>query len=174
MADQTHQLRILLVEDDERAYDPITRWLKEEGFLVRLATSYLEAKTALETDHFHLAIIDIRLVDDERDNKQGLQLLEDVERLQLQDVMPTIIITAEENREFAADAWALKQKPDRFIFKEAGYLRKLVNTIKELEREKIKINFNLEYMSDSLNVLEDVAKDVNWSMAERVACCSLK
>jgi DNA-binding response OmpR family regulator len=43
MLEQTHQLRILLVEDDENAYDPITRWLKEEEHVVRLATSYDEA-----------------------------------------------------------------------------------------------------------------------------------
>lgn len=167
MLEPNHQFRILLVEDDENAYDPITRWLKEEAYQVRLATSYAEAKTALETDHFHLAIIDIRLVDDDQENMQGLQLLEDIERLQLGDVMPTIIITAVENKEFAAHAWGLKLKPDRFILKEAGYLRKLLITVEELAKERIKINFDLDYVSNSLNVLEDVAEDVNWSMAER-------
>lgn len=164
MPDQTaHQLRILLVEDDESSYDPITRWLKEEGYVVRLATSYAEAKSALETDHFHLAIIDILLVDEDPDNTDGLQLLEDIERLQLRDVMPTIIITA--HQKYTLRAWDLKA--DRLVMKEAGYLKKLVKTIKELEAEKICINFALDYVSDSLNVLEDVAEDVNWSMAER-------
>jgi CheY-like chemotaxis protein len=167
MLEQTHQFRILLVEDDENAYDPIIRWLKEESYVVRLATSYAEAKTALETDHFHLAIIDIRLIDDDQENMEGLKLLDDIEQLQLRDVMPTIIITAVKNKEYAVQAWNLNLKPDRFILKESGYLRKLLNTIKELEQEKTRINFELEYVSDSLNVLEDVANDVNWSMAER-------
>ncbi len=164
MPDQTlHQLRILLVEDDESSYDPITRWLKEEGYVVRLATSYAEAKSALETDHFHLAIVDIRLVDEDPENTDGLQLLEDIERLQLRDAMPTIVLTA--HQKYTLRAWDLKA--DRLVMKESGYLKKLVNTIKDLREEKIRINFGLEYVSDSLNVLEEVAEDVNWSMAER-------
>lgn len=164
MPDQmTHQFRILLVEDDESSYDPISRWLKEEGFVVRLATSYREAKSALETDHFHLAIIDMRLVDEDKNNEEGLQLLEDIEQLQLQNIMPTIVITA--YPQFASKAWELKA--DRLVIKEAGFLRKLMSVVQDLKEEKVRINFNLEYVSDSLNVLEDVAEDVNWSMAER-------
>ena len=163
MPEQSHQLRILLVEDDDKTSDPIIRWLKEEDYLVRLATSYGEAKTALESDHFHLAVLDIRLVDEDPDNEEGLQLLEDIEALHLRGVMPTIVMTA--HPDFILRAWDLKA--DRLIIKEAGYLRKLVNTIKELEEEKIRINFQLEYVSNSLNVLEEVAEDVNWSMAER-------
>lgn len=159
----THQFRILLVEDDESSYDPITRWLKEEGYVVRLATSYREAKSALETDHFHLAIIDMRLVDEDQKNEEGLQLLEDIEQLQLQNIMPTIVITA--HPQFASKAWELKA--DRLVIKEAGFLKKLLGVVRELQQEKVRINFDLEYVSDSLNVLEDVAEDVNWSMAER-------
>ncbi len=159
----THQFRILLVEDDENSYDPITRWLKEEGYVVRLATSYGEAKSALETDHFHLAIIDMRLANDDQENEEGLQLLEDIEQLQLRNVMPTIVITA--FPQFASKAWDLKA--DRLVIKQAGYRSKLLAFIRELQEEKVCINFNLEYVSDSLNVLEEVAEDVNWSMAER-------
>ncbi|MCA9942557.1 MAG: response regulator [Ardenticatenaceae bacterium] len=162
----THQLRILLVEDDENAYDPIIRWLKEEHYLVRLATSYTEAKSALETDHFHLAIIDLKLTEEDPEDPEhmeGLLLLEDIEHLQLRGVMPTIVITA--HQKYTLQAWNLKA--DRLVIKEAGYLSKLLNTIKELEEEKIRINFGLDYVSDSLNVLEEVAEDVNWSMAER-------
>ena len=129
MLEPNHQFRILLVEDDENQYDPIMRWLKEESYAVRLATSYPEAKTALETDHFHLAIIDIRLVDDDQENTQGLQLLEDVERLQLGAVMPTIIITAVENKDFAAQAWGFKVKARPLSFlKKPGYLRRLTHS----------------------------------------------
>lgn len=159
----THQFRILLVEDDERSYDPMARWLKEDGNVVRLATSYREAKSALETDHFHLAIIDIKLVDEDPENTEGLQLLEDIERLQLREIMPAIILTA--HQQYALKAWDLKA--DKLIIKESGYLKALLTTVNELKANKIKINFDLEYVSDSLNVLEDVAEDVNWSMAER-------
>ncbi len=144
----THQFRILLVEDDESSYDPITRWLKEEGYVVRLATSYREAKSALETDHFHLAIIDMRLVDEDQKNEEGLQLLEDIEQLQLQNIMPTIVITA--HPQFASKAWELKA--DRLVIKEAGFLKKLLGVVRELQQEKVRINFDLEYVSDSLNV----------------------
>lgn len=163
MSENTHQYRILLVEDDQDAYDPIMRWLKEEGYFVRLATSYIEAKLALATDHFHLAIIDIRLADEDAENTEGLQLLEDVEQMQLKDVMPCIVITA--HQQYALKAWELQAAT--LIIKESGYLRKLINTVKTLKEGETRINFDLEYVSHSLNVLEEVAKDVNWSMAER-------
>lgn len=163
MSENTHQYRILLVEDDQDAYDPIMRWLKEEGYFVRLATSYIEAKLALATDHFHLAIIDIRLADEDAENTEGLQLLEDVEQMQLKDVMPCIVITA--HQQYALKAW--KRQAATLIIKESGYLRKLINTVKTLKEDETRINFDLEYVSHSLNVLEEVAKDVNWSMAER-------
>ncbi len=158
-----HQFRILLVEDDEQAYEPIIRWLKEKFYAVRLATSYDEAKLALQTDHFHLAIIDIRLVDEDAENKEGLQLLEDVEQLQLKEVMPCIVITA--HPQFALEAW--KRQAATFIIKESGYLKKLMNKVRELKDDEVEINFDLEYVSNSLTVLEKVAEDVNWSMAER-------
>ncbi|WP_420645186.1 response regulator [Candidatus Leptofilum sp.] len=163
MLEPNHQLRILLVEDDENAYDPIMRWLKEEGYVVRLATSYIEAKSALETDHFHLAIVDMVLAAEDPEKVEGLQLLEDIEALQLHGVMPIIVITA--HQKYTLPAWNLNA--DRLILKKAGYLRELLATVEELAQEKIKVNFDLKYVSDSLNVLEDVAEDVNWSMAER-------
>ncbi|WP_420630071.1 response regulator [Candidatus Leptofilum sp.] len=163
MLEPNHQLRILLVEDDEKTYDPVMRWLKEEGYIVRLATSYIEAKSALETDHFHLAIVDMVLATEDLEKVEGLQLLEDIDALQLRGVMPVIVITA--YQKYTLPAWNLNA--DRLILKEGGYLRKLLTAIEELVQERIKINFDLDYVSDSLNVLEGVAEDVNWSMAER-------
>jgi len=54
-------MRILLVEDDSLVADAIVRGLSRAGFTVDHAGSAEMARTALATEHFDLAIVDIGL-----------------------------------------------------------------------------------------------------------------
>ncbi|MCP4357773.1 MAG: response regulator [Chloroflexi bacterium] len=166
MGEQTYQPKILLVEDQKEFHGPVTRWLHDTGYTVRLATSYDEAKSALESEHFHLAIIDIRLVDGDQKNHQGFQLLEIVEQLGLKDIMPCIILSAHATSENIMRAW-MELDAARFIKKEPRYRRKLMQCVQELFSREVQINFDLTYVGGSEEVLSQVARDINWSMAEK-------
>ena len=48
--------RILLVEDDSAIYQPLTSFLRGEGFAVRQASGQREALALLETEEFDLVM----------------------------------------------------------------------------------------------------------------------
>ena len=48
--------RILLVEDDSAIYQPLTSFLRGEGFAVRQASGQREALALLETEEFDLVL----------------------------------------------------------------------------------------------------------------------
>jgi two-component system OmpR family response regulator len=64
-------MRILLVEDDALVADAIVRGLSLAGFTVDHAGSAEAARTALDTEHFDLAVVDIGLP-----QADGLSLLQ--------------------------------------------------------------------------------------------------
>ena len=55
--------RILLVEDDSAIYQPLTSFLRGEGFAVRQASGQREALALLETEEFDLVLLDVGLRD---------------------------------------------------------------------------------------------------------------
>jgi len=158
--------RILLVEDLERFFTPIMRWLREEGYKVTLARSYDEALQALDVNHYHLAIVDIRLEDADEENEAGMRLLRDIEDRQLNDIMPCIVLTAYENVNNILVA-TQERRVARYIQKRGGYRTELLKAIRELFKESIKINFELAYDGNSDELIHQIAHDINWSMGAK-------
>lgn len=162
----TYPKRILLVEDSSVYYEPLTRWLSEEGYQVTLATSYKKALSTLDTLHFHLAIIDLRLKDDDPANEEGIELLTEIQERGLIDVMPCIILTAYPNVENILTAFH-KRGVAGFVRKEGGYRNELLILIRHLFQHRVKINFDLIFEVDSEKLIAEIAEDVNWSMASK-------
>ena len=163
MSNNVHEKKILLVEDLEEFYAPMMRWLKEEDYKVRLATSRKEARSALESDHFHMGIIDIRLEHEDKDNEDGLLLLEDIREMGLTDYFPSIILTAHGSKERVLRAFR-DLGVSGFIEKEAGFRRKLLDEVDEVFANEVKIKFDLQYLGNAEQIFHEVAEDVNWSM----------
>jgi len=67
--------RILVVDDDRRWRATLRRWLESRGYLVELASDYSEALGKLRTSVFHLALVDLRLVDWDPTDESGMALL---------------------------------------------------------------------------------------------------
>ncbi len=163
MNNNVHEKKILLVEDLEEFYAPIMRWLKEEDYKVRLATSRKEAQSALASDHFHMGIIDIRLVHEDKDNEDGLLLLEDIREMGLTAYFPSIILTAHGSKERVLRAFR-DLGVSGFIEKETGFRRKLLDAVDDVFNNKVKIKFDLQYLGNAEQIFREVAEDVNWSM----------
>jgi ActR/RegA family two-component response regulator len=162
-----HTKEILLVEDMERFSTPLTRWLGEAGYQVTLAKSYRQALSALDENRYHLAIVDIRLEDADAENKQGMDLLVEFEKRQLGDVMACIVFTAYPDVDTILEA-TQKRRVDRYIQKKAdGYRTELLEAVRELFEDKIKINFDLVYDVGSNGLVFDIAGDVRWPIASR-------
>jgi len=56
---------LLLVDDDRHLLDSMALWLREQGYAISTATSHKEAKAALDDQTFDLALVDVRLGDDD-------------------------------------------------------------------------------------------------------------
>lgn len=80
--------RILVVDDRENWRLTFQGILEPRGYLVEIADSYEIALQALYRDIFHLAIVDVRLVDHEADNTDGLKLIAVINK----DYWPTVTI----------------------------------------------------------------------------------
>lgn len=84
----TEAFDVLIVDDDQDWCTTLSDVLSSEGYSTRTASKYSEASRALEEHHFKLAILDVRLVDADPGNKDGLRLLADIDKAG----MPTQVI----------------------------------------------------------------------------------
>ena len=156
---------LLLVEDEPNIYLTLQRRLKNENYAVTLATDYQTAYEQLTTQHFHLAIIDVRLSDDETD-QSGMRLLRDVERLGLRGVMPCLIITAIGTKAMALQALQ-KLGAERFIEKEPGlYITELLDAVR-VALGKYRFSFGIEYVADTAHKIEQGAHYVRSEEPDR-------
>lgn len=161
-----HHKRILLIEDQEQFYKPIMRWLGNEGYLVTHASTYETAIEAIHQCHFHLAIVDLSLVFDDSDNEDGFLLLEEIHRLGLHEFMPCIMLTAFGTMPKTLKAFNLFQVT-KFLMKEAGYRRELLETVSDAFAERINLNFSLDYDQDAAELIDQIAAGVNWTSEEK-------
>ena len=101
-------MRILVIEDNELVADAIVRGLGLAGFAVDHAPSAASALTALATEHFDLALLDIGLPDTD-----GLTLLRHLRGNGM--TLPVMVLTARDT--LAAKVEALDLGADDFLMK---------------------------------------------------------
>ena len=168
----TRQPRLLLVEDQPIIYETLQRRLEEQQYRVTLATTYEAAYHSLTTEHFHLAIIDLRLNAADENDLSGMRLLQDVERLNLRGIMPCLIITAYGTIELVIEALQ-DLGVEKFIEKRPGYIAKLLAAI-PAALEKYKLNFGLEFAAGTSQKIEQGASfihanDPGWPPVSQLA-----
>jgi CheY-like chemotaxis protein len=71
-----HSVNILVVDDSPSWCAIYREALSDAAYNVRLATNLWEALDSLNQQFFHVAIVDIRLDNDDRDNVQGIEVLQ--------------------------------------------------------------------------------------------------
>lgn len=71
---------ILIVDDEKEWCEQLFDAVESENFSIEAVENYEAASHALLTNHFKLAIVDIRLVDGDPRNKDGLRLLADIDK----------------------------------------------------------------------------------------------
>lgn len=107
-------MRVLLVEDDERASDFVVKGLKQAGFSVDHGRDGEEGLYLALTSDYDVGIIDIMLP-----KKDGLELVEELRRQQ--KTMPIIILSAKgsvSDRVRGLEAGADDYLPKPFVFTE--------------------------------------------------------
>jgi two-component system, cell cycle response regulator len=67
--------KIIIIEDDAGWREVIKDTLKDEGFVVEIATSTEEGLNAIKMSSYQLIIMDLNLQDQDEKNREGLKLL---------------------------------------------------------------------------------------------------
>lgn len=134
-----NELDILIVDDEQRWRDQLVDVIASELYSVHTAKNYDEASNALLSNYFKLAIVDIRLVDADPNNEDGLRLLADIDKANLKTKV--IIVTGFETQQTEEQKRKANQSPRLLDFVRKGELdvaefRKLIShTIGEKKLE---------------------------------------
>ena len=86
--------RVLVVDDQQIWRETLRKALQGHGCLVDLAESTSEALEALEHNFYHLLVVDIRLVDADETNTEGMELLNELSRRGLTGGVEVIMLSA--------------------------------------------------------------------------------
>jgi CheY-like chemotaxis protein len=72
--------RVLVVDDEPDWRTTLSGLLADKGFDVKSASTLAEALQCLDEEHFHVAVLDVRLDDTNEDNRDGLWLMHQIRK----------------------------------------------------------------------------------------------
>jgi DNA-binding NtrC family response regulator len=133
----TEQKAAVLIVDDQPNWRNLFSDLLEDEYQVTSVESYQEALEALKRDPpFHVAVVDIRLDDQDRSNEDGLCLIEEIKREK--KPTKTIIVTGYPTfrtsrrafRDLGVSDYVEKYPEDGKAFDVAGFRRAVSEAVK--------------------------------------------
>jgi DNA-binding response OmpR family regulator len=137
---------ILIVDNDPEFLDSLNLFLELKGYTVYTADNPVNAKRLLADKLIHLAVIDVRLIDDrDEDDWSGLHLAAEAA-----PAVPKIILTGRRYKN-PAELVLRVLRPDKrghvlasdFVFKKEGP-EKLLEAIRGVFQSKVRVNFDLK------------------------------
>lgn len=138
----TNQGKILIVEDEIKWQKSLRSLLEREGFSVDVAGAYHEAVRNLKEKIYHLLVLDIRLVDKDPSNVEGMDLLRNLIPQKSLGSLGIIILssygTSSQMRE-AFSRYGVNDFQDKKKFDKNEFIERIYSTFSE----KVKINLNL-------------------------------
>src|SRR2546429_1080872 len=108
------QGRILVVDDLERWREQLTETLQREGFYADSASKVTQVLERLDATFYHLLLLDVRLVDADPSNQEGILLLDGLDKRGLSDAITILILSAYVTKEQMRIAFA-KHKVVEFL-----------------------------------------------------------
>ena len=151
--------RILIIEDQPNWQDVLKRTLTRDNFNVVVAPTFQDAVAKLRADFYHLAVIDIRLVDWDPENTQGMTVLDELKDMGLGDAMEKIMITAYGTLPQMRKAFGHHNVAD-FIDKSDFDREQFRDTVRRVFRDRIQIKFDLEIVLDNGLTYEELLNGV--------------
>jgi DNA-binding NtrC family response regulator len=92
--------RILVVEDMPDWRDQLQATLRRDGYDITTVPSYGEALAELRRNPYELALVDLRLSPADENNRDGMELLRDLDKLKI----PAVVVTGYGGVELARKA----------------------------------------------------------------------
>jgi len=145
--------RILYADNDRKHLDTRSELLEREGYQVVKAYSPDEAEKILERENIHLAILDIRLLDDDDEGDISGILLAKNERFRR---IPKIMVTGYPTYEYVREVYGavIDEEPIAYAFlsKKEG-TKALIEAVNTAFNKALGINWNLRIVWDEKGFL---------------------
>ena len=169
----TDRINILVVDDSPSWCAIYQEALSEASYRVRVATNLAQAIDCLNQQFFHVAIVDIRLDNDDRDNVQGVEVLQRIWELNegtmaivssghaTADMLPTFmsygVFDFVAKRAVSPDDLARQYKSAAFIrgtIDKAGSLDESLKSVEQAVTEARRISVNQKWLVSPFRVLK--------------------
>jgi CheY-like chemotaxis protein len=137
------QGRILIVDDEEQWRKELVETLTRGGFQVDSVSRAEEALTRLIETPYHVLVLDIRLVQADRSNIEGISLLEALYERGLCEATKVIMLSAFGTKEHMRTSFR-KYKVVDFLSKEDFDNQVFLENVRQIFAEKVEINLSLD------------------------------
>ncbi len=136
------QVRILVVDDLEKWRRQLLEKLQLAGFYTDSASTATEALQKLNETLYHILVLDIRLVDVEPSNEEGIGLLGELDKRGLSEATKVIVLSAYGTKEQMRTAFRDYKVAD-FLSKDGFNTRVFLETVRQVLLEEARINLSL-------------------------------
>lgn len=137
------QGRVLIVDDLDKWRKELVSILQREGFATASADTATLALERLQTDIYHVAVLDIRLVDSDLSNTDGIDLLRELGKRGLSEATKVIILSAHGTAEQMREAFKDYKVVD-FLSKDRFSKQGFLESINHAFSKEAPINLDLQ------------------------------
>lgn len=136
------QGRILIVENEQRWRNALTGVLQKAGFQAEAVETTRQAWECLEEAFYHLAILDIRMEDDDPTDTEGISLLRRLSAEGLTEAMSIIMLSAYGTKEQMREGFKDHDIAD-FLAKEDFDDREFIEQVRKIIATRLPVNLSL-------------------------------
>ncbi len=136
------QRRVLVVDDLAKWRNQLVEILQREGFYVDSASNVAEVFQRLEETFYHVLVLDIRLVDADPHNEEGISLLGELDKRGLSEATQVIILSAYGTQERMRLAFKGYKVAD-FLSKTQFSQRTFLESVEQAFSEQAPVNLSL-------------------------------
>jgi CheY-like chemotaxis protein len=140
--------RILVLDDEDEWRLTFRMILERAGFQVTTVAARAEAEEVLGRSFFHVALLDVQLDPDDRENREGLDLLRSWQESRLLEAM-TVLVTSRHFRSAYVREAFLRDSVDYLDKMEIGNGTSLLAKIHEVLHERVLFNGELKVLWQS-------------------------
>ncbi len=137
------QGRVLIVDDLEKWRKELVSILQREGFATASADTSTLALKRMQSEIYHVAVLDIRLVDAELNNTDGIGLMRELGKRGLSEAIRVIILSAHGTSEQMREAFKEYRVAD-FLSKDGFTREGFLESIHQAFCDETPINLDLQ------------------------------
>ncbi len=153
------QGRILIVDDVQKWREELVETLQRGGFYAEAVASIAEALHALDTSLYHLLILDIRMQETDQNNKEGINLLGELEKRGLSEAIKIVMLSAHGTPEYMHRAFRGHGVLD-FLMKERFDSQVFLDKVYGYFANEMQINLDLDVHWGRNQHVEQIVRDL--------------